>query len=84
MAGAYVFGGVAAGGTHTCGVTVASGGDSSGTGDGVTGPDPSLTPVAVAGGHLFDAVAAGGYHTCGATAAGETACWGSNDAGQVG
>jgi YD repeat-containing protein len=80
---------IAAGYSHSCGLTTAGAaycwGDNSGgqVGDGTTGT-PALTPVAVAGGLTFEQLSAGLIHTCGLTAAGAAYCWGNNDYGQLG
>ncbi|MFN8489082.1 MAG: cohesin domain-containing protein [Caldilineaceae bacterium] len=80
---------LAAGGSHTCGVT-ASGGvkcwganESGQLGDGST--TQHTTPVAVTGlTSGVQALAAGGAHTCALTASGGVKCWGANESGQLG
>jgi alpha-tubulin suppressor-like RCC1 family protein len=80
---------IAAGWDHSCAVTSDGGARCWGRnsyrklGDG-SAVQESNVPVAVSG--LNDAVAieAGWRHTCALTADGEVACWGANDAGQLG
>jgi hypothetical protein len=80
---------VAAGQSHTCGLTGAGqawcwGYNAYGQlGDNTT-TDRS-TPVAVQqGGVTFTSITAGQYHTCGLTSAGAAWCWGYNVYGQLG
>jgi alpha-tubulin suppressor-like RCC1 family protein len=83
-----VFGSLAVGFKHTCGLTSTGatwcwGSNESGQlGDGTT--TDRATPVEVQGGHLFVQIAAGWDHTCGRTAAGEIWCWGYGSSGQIG
>ena len=51
---------------------------------GVSGIAQSATPVAVSGGHSFSTLVAGRWHVCGLDTAGDTWCWGSDNAGQLG
>lgn len=80
---------LAAGGDHTCALTVSGsvecwGGNSSGQlGDGST--TNRLTPVDVVGlASGVRAIAAGYYHTCALTISGGVKCWGDNTYGQIG
>jgi len=80
---------VAAGDTHTCGITSAKnlycwGNNGFGqTGDGTTtSPRLSLHRVGAAG--VWTSVSAGDFHTCGITAAKSLYCWGNNFNGQTG
>lgn len=80
---------VAAGGEHTCGVTVGGEMFCWGTnGDGQLGSSSagaaSARPVAVAGGAQFVAATAGETHTCALDGGGGLYCWGGNARGQVG
>jgi alpha-tubulin suppressor-like RCC1 family protein len=80
---------LAAGGSHTCGLT--SGGAAycwgynidGEVGDGTT-TNPQLTPTPVAGGLTFTSLALGWSHTCGLTSGGAAYCWGYNIDGEVG
>lgn len=80
---------IAAGGTHTCGLTAAGrafcwGDDAYGqTGTGSAG-GPIREPVAVVGGLRFEKITLGAAHTCGLTAAGRAYCWGSDLFGELG
>lgn len=79
---------VAAGSSHTCGLTTA--GAAYCWGDGLDGQlgdgaqNPSATPVAVLGNHTFAEIALGQLHTCGLTTTGAAYCWGANNNGQLG
>lgn len=74
---------ISAGGSHTCGITVANRaycwglGSSGQLGDG--GTESRATPVAVSGGFRFAQISAGGAHTCAVTLAilPTLWCWGS-------
>ncbi|NBT26149.1 MAG: RCC1 repeat-containing protein [Actinobacteria bacterium] len=85
----YPFTSLVAGGSHSCGLTVAGkaycwGDNSAGQlGDGTTGT-PRTTPAAVGVGMVFASLAAGAAHTCGLTSEGVAYCWGGNDSGQLG
>ena len=91
--GGLAFSTIAAGGSHTCGVT--TGGDAycwginglGQLGTGVFAPDfspPQTTPVAVTGGLKFVTLAAGVAHTCGITTLAVIYCWGRGMDGQLG
>ena len=89
VVGGLTFASLAAGDSHTCGLT--TGGAAYCWGD--NGPRPagrrhhprSLTsPVAVSGGLVFQAISAGCEHTCGLTTGGAAYCWGYNCYGQLG
>jgi len=88
VAGGLTFMQLAAGSTHTCGLTVSGalycwGSNVSGPlGDGTE--TDHLTPQPVASGLSFTRVTAGASHTCAWTSAGATYCWGLNVQGQVG
>ena len=81
---------LAAGGTHTCGLTAGGadcwGSNSAGQlGDG--DPDSyELVPVQVTmpSGQTFISLGAGGVHTCALAMTGAAYCWGSNNHGQLG
>jgi alpha-tubulin suppressor-like RCC1 family protein len=96
---AEIFTSVAAGGAHTCALTISGLAFCWGRGEsGQLGiPVPTLTcptdggpfpctmvPVAVEGGLTFAQLAGGGAHTCGLTSDGTAYCWGSNTRGQLG
>jgi hypothetical protein len=81
---------IAAGGTHTCGITTDDeaycwGGTSltyGQLGDGTT--TQRLVPTIVSGGHAWASISVGSSHTCGVTTAGDTYCWGRNNYGGLG
>jgi len=81
--------GVAAGGGHSCALTIAGGADCWGRfqlgqlGRGPTTGDP-LVPGLVTGSILFVSLAGGTDHTCGRATDNRIACWGSNTSGQLG
>ncbi len=81
--------GVAAGGSHTCGITQSGavacwGGNASGQlGDAAAGAQVAR-PVLVLQTSGFNSLAAGIDYTCGLTAAGTAICWGLNARGQLG
>ena len=79
-----------AGGAHTCAALADRStwcwGDNHAGQLGVGQPQllQSVHPLRVATGYQFEALASGATHTCGLAPAGELACWGDNDAGQLG
>jgi alpha-tubulin suppressor-like RCC1 family protein len=79
---------VAAGLSHTCGLTAAGEAYCWGTnefgqlGDGTT--TSRSTPTRVVGGQLFKSLVAGVSHTCGLTSTERAYCWGLNADGQLG
>lgn len=79
---------VAAGVSHSCGITRS--GDAFCWGSGEQGQlgDATTTartaPVRVAGSFTFRSVVAGRAHSCGLTTGGDIVCWGSNASGQLG
>jgi alpha-tubulin suppressor-like RCC1 family protein len=81
-------GSLAAGGVHTCGLTVGGaaycwGRNFYGTlGDGST--TNSTTPVAVTGGIAFASLTGGAEYNCGLTSGGAAYCWGYGAYGQLG
>ncbi|MBC7710727.1 MAG: Ig-like domain repeat protein [Rhizobacter sp.] len=82
---------VVAGGNHACaldtaGVVKCWGDRSSGqVGDGVTGPSPQRTPVAVSTmAAMVGQLSAGNTSTCVATSTGSAKCWGQNYYGELG
>ena len=82
-------GGLAAGGSHSCGITqsgavVCWGNNAAGQlGDASAGATSS-TPTLVAHTAGFTALVAGNDHTCGLTQSGAAVCWGLNTKGQLG
>ncbi len=82
VAGGHLFQGLAAGSSHTCGVTTQGiglcwGGNHVGQlGDGTL--NSSNLPVAVSGGYVFRRVTAAFARTCGITTPDDAYCWGSN------
>ncbi len=90
--GDHAFRDLAAGATHTCGVTTqataycwgANGEGQLGTGTVGGADDVHRDPQPVAGGHAFSAIAAGEAHSCAVTPDGTAYCWGRNDDGQLG
>ncbi len=89
VSGGHVFGMIAAGSDHTCGVTTAGAAYCWGFNDyGQVGDGSATsrsTPVAVSGGLTFASVSIGGNgFTCGRTTAGAAYCWGVNNVGQLG
>lgn len=85
-----VFKSVYAGGVHACGLTedgkawcwgLSENGQ---VGNGLSSPDPVLSPDSVRGGHTFREIAVGTTHSCGLTSGGDVYCWGLNNHGQLG
>ena len=87
-AGNQGFQSLAAGGSHTCGVT--RGNKAYCWGDGFSGQvgnamqDFAQEPFAVKTDLSFRGVVAGDRHTCGLTTSGRVYCWGDNKQGQLG
>lgn len=87
-AGNQGFNALAAGGSHTCGITKNN--KAYCWGDGFSGQvgnamqDFAQEPFAVKTGLSFRTVVAGDQHTCGLTTSGRVYCWGSNKQGQLG
>lgn len=87
-AGNQGFQSIAAGGSHTCGITRAN--KAFCWGDGFSGQvgnsmlDFAQEPFAVKTDLAFRTVVAGDRHTCGLTTNGRIYCWGSNKDGQLG
>ncbi|MEO6067549.1 MAG: Ig-like domain-containing protein, partial [Gemmatimonadales bacterium] len=81
---------IAAGGTHSCGVTAGGkvlcwGENKSGQlGDGTTTDRRTPTAISGTGSTAFIQVAAGKGHTCALTTGGKAWCWGDGFAGQLG
>ncbi len=90
VSGGFRFRQVAAGLSHTCGVTTADraycwGSDSVGqVGDSVTASVHHLTPTLVATTRRFRQVDAGAGFSCGVTTFDKAFCWGSGRNGQIG
>ena len=90
MPSGVTFASLAAGQTHTCGLTSAGaaycwGSNSDGQlGDGTTTTRLMPTAVITPGGVTFASLTGGQHHTCGLTAAGAAYCWGDNGFGQLG
>jgi len=88
--GGLTFTSVAAGESHSCGITPggaaycwgAGGGGELGNGD--PAERGSMVPIPVVGGHSFAQLAAGGFQTCGIDTAGALFCWGWDGGGAVG
>jgi len=77
VVGGLKFKSLAAGASHTCGLTF----------DGAAWcwGDESATPTRIPGAPLaFSEIAAGAFHTCGLTTSGAVYCWGDNSLGQLG
>jgi serine/threonine protein kinase/alpha-tubulin suppressor-like RCC1 family protein len=87
-AGNQGFQSLAAGGSHTCGITRAN--KAYCWGDGFSGQvgnamqDFAVEPFAVKTTLAFRSVVAGDRHTCGLTTSGRVYCWGENKQGQLG
>jgi alpha-tubulin suppressor-like RCC1 family protein len=80
---------VAAGGEHTCGVTMGArlfcwGSNTAGQLGSSTAGSRSERPVAVTEGAQFVAASSGAMHTCAIDTDGTLYCWGGNARGQVG
>jgi alpha-tubulin suppressor-like RCC1 family protein len=89
------FSSISAGGFHTCGISISSGGAAYCWGNGTSGQlgygatIDSSRPVAVSppsGGItlLLSSLAAGGDYTCGITLSGAAYCWGNGTSGRLG
>ena len=86
--------GLAAGGYHSCGLSVTRatlcwGANWAGElGNGISGSGSSnanqSNPVTVVGDRVFATLVSGGYHTCGLDLEGYAYCWGYNTSGQLG
>ncbi len=92
VASSAAFTQIAAGESHTCGLTAAGAAwcwgrnnfGQLGTTLNLNTSMPTPTPQLVAGDVVFASLIGGGTHTCGLTAAGAAYCWGNNDRGQLG
>ncbi len=88
--GGLAFTTLAAGDSHTCGVTSAGAAYCWGSnefgqlGNGTTSYPGIASPVPVLGGLRFTTLAAGPAHTCGLTRDGAAYCWGDNWSGELG
>jgi alpha-tubulin suppressor-like RCC1 family protein len=88
--GGLTFASIAAGGSHTCGMTTTNvsycwGNDYEGAvGDAASSVGYRTSPTAVAGTTPFTRVFTGDAHSCGLDAGGSTWCWGSSYSGQAG
>jgi alpha-tubulin suppressor-like RCC1 family protein len=88
VSGGLAFTSLAAGTSHTCGLSADSlaycwgGNDFGSLGDGTR--TSSSSPVLVAGGHRFAAIGAGAYHTCAISGTGEGFCWGNDSDAELG
>ena len=88
VAGTFQFAAVAAGSSHSCGVTRDGGlfcwgaNDRGQLGDATTTPRDA--PVRVVSDATFRSVRLGSSHSCALTRAGQVLCWGSNARGQLG
>ena len=88
VAGSVSFASVAAGSTHTCGVSTAGAGYCWGRGlSGRLGTGNLLDqtgPAAVSGGLTFQSISASAGQSCGLTTTGAAYCWGFNGSGELG
>lgn len=89
VAGGLAFAALAAGGSHTCGITVSGDTYCWGLNDhGQLGvgleSDPVLEPRRIDSDLVFESLAGGAWHTCGIMAGDVAYCWGRNDYGQLG
>jgi len=79
---------LAAGGVHTCGLTIDGAtycwGDNRSGQVGQAGTDAVMSPTRVADVPALVALTAGWFHSCGLTNSGEMYCWGDNSFGQLG
>jgi len=87
--GGLTFASIAAGGSHTCGMTTTNvsycwGNDYEGQVGDAGASGYRTSPAAVTGPTKFTQVFAGDAHSCGLDAAGGTWCWGSSYSGQAG